>query len=124
MNFFENYYKQIGWVNVVNILTIIEMDNSEVEQIIDASFVFVDETIYENVIQTCVDGFVSNKTNERIDTNDAMEKLFLMLKARHIIPSAVENFSYELTSCERIKSNNPEKEELPKKIAISFTQSK
>lgn len=100
------------------------MDNSEVEQILDASFVFVDEIIYENVVHTCVDGFTSRRTNERLDTDDAMEQLFTMLKARHVIPSEVEDFSYELTSCERIKSNNPEKDELPKKIAISFTQSK
>jgi hypothetical protein len=108
----------------VNILTIIELDNSEVEQILDASFVYVDETVYENVIHTCVDGFIANKTNKHLETDDAMEQLFAMLKARHIIPSTVEDFSYELTSCERIKTNNQEKNELPKKIALSFTQSK
>ena len=108
----------------VNILTIIELENSEVEEIIEASFVFVDEQLYENVVQTCVDGFASKSTNERIDTDDAMETLFNKLKEKGVIPADIEDFSYELTSCERIKSNNPAKEELPKKIAISFTQSK
>lgn len=107
---------------VVNILTIIELDNSEVEKILDASIVFQEEIVFENVTSTCVEGFKCNKTNELLDSDHAMEKVFLMLKANHYIPSQVQDFSYELSSCERIKSNTPEKEELPKMVSISFSQ--
>ena len=108
-------------MNVVEVMTIIELENSEVEEILGAEFVFVEENIYENVVHTCVDGFKKKKNDEFMTTDDAIEKLFLQLKANKIIPSEIEDFSYELSSCERIISMD-EKEELPKKIAISFTQ--
>ncbi|MFS0784613.1 hypothetical protein [Bacillus sp. 1P06AnD] len=109
---------------MLNIMTIIEMDHSEVEHILDASFVFVDETVYKNVIRTCVDGFICNKTKEPIETDDAMEQLFLRLKANRIIPEAVQDFSYELTSCERIESYRDDMEHNPKTLSISFTEIK
>mgnify|MGYP003413995302 FL=1 len=51
-----------------------------------------------------------------------MERTFLMLKANGIIPKDVQDFSYEVYSSERIKQNDPEKEELPKTITVSFSQ--
>ncbi|WP_050613982.1 hypothetical protein [Bacillus testis] len=109
---------------MLNIMTIIEMDHSEVEHILDASFVFVDETVYKNVVHTCVDGFLCNKSQSPIDTDDAMEQLFLRLKAKSVIPDSVQDFSYELASCERIRPTNSLKEEPLKTIAISFTETK
>ena len=108
-------------MNVVEVMTIIELENSEVEEILNAEFVFVEENIYENVVHTCVDGFKKKKNDEFMTTDDAIEKLFQQLKVNNIIPNDIEDFSYELSSCERI-INMDEKEELPKKIAISFTQ--
>ena len=108
-------------MNVVEVMTIIELENSEVEEILGAEFVFVEENIYENVVHTCVDGFKKKKNDEFMTTDDAIEKLFQQLKVNNIIPNEIEDFSYELSSCERI-INMDEKEKLPKKIAISFTQ--
>ncbi|MGM9923566.1 MAG: hypothetical protein ACI35R_04885 [Bacillus sp. (in: firmicutes)] len=106
----------------MNILTIIELDNSEVEEILDASFVFEEEALYENIVSTCVAGFQCRKTNKLLDSDEAMEQLFLRLKARHYIPEAIQDFSYELSSCERIRSNTQESDTWPKMVSISFTQ--
>lgn len=108
----------------MNIMTIIELDNEEIEKLIDASLILVDETVYENLVHACVEGFICNKTNQHIDIDDAMERVFLMLKANRVIPSDVTDFSYEVYSCERIKHSNPDKEQLPNTISISFTQTR
>ena len=108
-------------MNVVEVMTIIELENSEVEEILNAEFVFVEENIYENIVHICVDGFKKKMNDEFMTTDDAIEKLFQQLKVNNIITNDIEDFSYELSSCERI-INMDEKEELPKKIAISFTQ--
>jgi len=113
--------KQTGWVNVVEVMTIIELENSEVEEILDAEFVFVEENVYENVVHTCVEGFKTKKNDEFMTADDAIEKLFLKLKVNKIIPNEIEDFSYELYSCERLIGLDAT-DELPKKIAISFTQ--
>lgn len=106
----------------MDIMTIIEMDHSEVEQLLDASFNYVDEIVCENVVRTCVDGFTLINTKESLDTDEGMERLFLMLKARNIIPSSVEEFSYEISSCERIKNYNSDTQVRPKLAIISFAQ--
>jgi len=107
----------------MKITTIIEMENSEVEQLLDVTFVYSEETICENVLQTCVEGLKSNKTNEFLKVEDAMEQLFAILKANYIIQSSVDEFSYELPTCERIKSYNS-KVEIPKQLIITYTQQK
>lgn len=107
----------------MNVITIIELGYKEVEHLLDASLVLVDEMVYENIVHNCVEGFLCRKTNQPIALDDAMERTFLLLKANGIIPKDAQDFSYEVYSSERIKQNDPEKEELPKKITISFSQS-
>ena len=108
----------------MEVITIIELDNAEVEEILDAEFIFVEDNIYENVVHTCVDGFKEKKSGEFITIDDAFEKLFLILKANNLIPNEIEDFSYELSSCERLIRMDAKEDELPKKIAVSFTQTK
>lgn len=107
---------------MMNITTIIEMNYEEVENLLDASLVLVDEIIAENLVHNFVEGFLCRKTNKQIEVDDAMERTFLMLKANGVIPEVVKDFSYEVYCSERMKSNDPEKEELPKTITISFSQ--
>ena len=90
----------------MKITTKIQLENEEVEQLLNVSFVYAEETICENIVQTCVEGLRSNKTNEILDTEEAMEQLFVLLKANYIIPGAVNEFSYEMFTCERIKNSN------------------
>ncbi len=106
----------------MNVMTIIELDYEEVEHLLDASLILVDEIVYENIVHNCVEGFLCKRTNQPIALDDAMERTFLMLKANGIIPKDVQDFSYEVYSSERIKQNDPEKEELPKTITVSFSQ--
>ena len=108
----------------MNITSILEMSHSEVENILDASFIYVDEIVCENVIQTCVDGFTLNNSKENLETDEGMERLFLMLKARNIIPTTVKEFSYEISSCERIKDYNADTQVIPKLAILTFTESK
>jgi hypothetical protein len=108
----------------MNITTIIELDHEEVEELLNVQFVFVEEKIYDNMVHTCVDGFVDNDTKNEMDTDEAMERLFAKLKEQNVIPQDVIDFSYELTSCERVKKMDVEQDDLPKKVAISFLQCK
>jgi len=110
-------------VNDLKITTKIELENSEVEQLLDVSFVYGEETIWENVIQTCVEGLKSNKTNEFLNTEEAMEQLFAILKANYIIPVEIDEFSYEMYTCERIK-NYESNIEMPKKLIITYSHEK
>lgn len=107
----------------MNITTIIELENKEVEEIIGAKMQFVEEHIQENIVHTCVEGFVDEKTNKPIDIDDAVEKLFAELKNKQVISANVEDFSCELPSCERIKHLDEDEFE-PQKVIISYTEVK
>ena len=107
----------------MKITTKIELENSEVEQLLNVSFVYAEETVCENVVQTCVEGLKSNKTNDFLDTEEAMEQLFALLRANYIIPQEVDEFSYELYTCERIK-NYDSHMEIPKNLIITYAHQK
>ena len=107
----------------MKITTKIQLENEEVEQLLNVSFVYAEETICENIVQTCVEGLRSNKTNEILDTEEAMEQLFVLLKANYIIPGAVNEFSYEMFTCERIKNYDCNKE-IPKELVITYAYNK
>jgi hypothetical protein len=104
----------------MNITTIIELENHEVENIAGAKLVFAQEQIEENIIETCVDGFKVEGSENLIPTEDAMEKVFNHLKKDGVIPAKVEDFSFEMPSCERMKRKNDEDIEMPQKIILSF----
>lgn len=108
-------------VYTLNITVIVELENNEVENILGASFLFEKEQIHDNIIHTCVEGFVDNETNEKLDIDEAMEKVFDTLKEKHGLSAAVEDFSYELPSCERIKHVDGN-DEIPQKVMISYTE--
>ncbi|WP_075980547.1 hypothetical protein [Bacillus massilinigeriensis] len=103
----------------MNITTIIEMENREVEQMAGAKMVFVEEKIMEDVVETCVNGFQSEESGKTLDTEDAMQVVFEKLKNEGVIPQNVTDFSYEMPSCGRIKTNG-NNSEIPQKVIISF----
>jgi len=107
----------------MKITTKIELENAEVEQLLNVSFVYAEETICENIVQTCVEGLRSNKTNEILDTEEAMEQLFVILKANYIIPVEVKEFSYEMFTCERIKNYDCNMD-IPKELVITYVHNK
>ncbi|WP_416825258.1 hypothetical protein [Ectobacillus polymachus] len=107
----------------MNITTIIELDNKEVEEMLGAKMKFMEEYIQDNIVNTCVEGFVDVKTNEPLDIDDACEKLFAELQNKQIISSAVEDFSCKLPSCERVKEFG-EEEFKPEKVVISYMEEK
>lgn len=104
----------------MNITTIIELENHEVENITGAKLVFAQEQIDENIVETCVDGFKVEDSEDLIPTEDAMEKVFKQLKKEGIIPAKVEDFSFEMPSCERMKRKNDNEIDLPQKVILSF----
>ena len=107
------------WVKGMKITTKIELENAEVEELLDVTVVYGDETIGEHVVQTCVEGLKCNKTNEDLSIEEAMEKLVAILRANYIIPSEVHEFSYELFTCERFK-NYDSHVEIPKNLIITY----
>jgi hypothetical protein len=104
----------------MNITTIIELENREVEEIAGAKLVFAQEQIEENIIETCVECFQLDDSNEVIATEDAMQRVFDQLKQEGIIPSNVEDFSYEMPSCERLKRKSDSEMDVPQKVILSF----
>lgn len=107
----------------MKITTKIELENSEVEELLDVTFVYAEETVCENVVHMCVEGLKCNKTNEFISTEDVMEQLFAILRANYIIPVEIDEFSYELFTCERIKNYGTCKD-IPKQLIITYTHQK
>lgn len=107
----------------MNITIMIELENKEVEEILGAKMQFIEEHIQENIVHTCVEGFVDANTNEPIDIDDAVEKLFTELKNKNIVSKEVEDFSCELPSCERIKHLDEDEFE-PQKVIISYVEVK
>ncbi|MFB6469286.1 hypothetical protein ACE38V_21360 [Cytobacillus sp. Hz8] len=102
----------------MNITTIIEMENREVEQMAGAKMVFVEEHIMDDVVETCVNGFHSEESGQ-IETEDAMQVVFEKLKDEGVVPKNVKDFSYELPSCGRIKTQD-DNSEIPQKVIISY----
>lgn len=105
----------------MNITTIIELENHEVEDVAGAKLVFTQEQIGENILATCVECFKLEGSNEILEIEDTMQKVFESLKQKGIIPKHIEDFSFEMPSCERIKRKNDyEKKGVPQKIILSF----
>ena len=104
----------------MNITTIIELENKEVESIAGATLVFAQEQIEENIVQTCVECFQFEDSKETITTEDAMQKVFNRLKEEGVIPMKIEDFSYEMPSCERFKRKEADENNLPQKVIISY----
>ncbi|WP_379969553.1 hypothetical protein [Ectobacillus sp. sgz5001026] len=107
----------------MNITTIIELENKEVEELLGARMQFVEEYIQDNIVSACVEGFVDEKTNELISIDDAVEKLFAELQSKKIVSANVEDFSCKLPSCERVKKLGEGKFE-PEKVVISYVEEK
>ncbi|WP_042356596.1 hypothetical protein [Bacillus rubiinfantis] len=104
----------------MNITTIIELENQEVESIVGAKLVFAQEQIEGNIIETCVESLQLNDSNEQISTDEAMEKVFQRLQQQGIIPPNIKEFSYEMPSCERLKSKTDQEAEIPQNIILTF----
>lgn len=104
----------------MNVTTIIELENREVEKMAGAKLVFIQEQIDTNIVETCVDCFKYEGSEDCLDTDDAMEKVFNALKANGLIPEAVKDFSYEMPSCERLRKDVYEEQDMPQKVVLSF----
>jgi hypothetical protein len=104
----------------MNITTIIELENKEVEKITGAKLVFTQEHIEENIVETCVECFKLEDSEECMDTDDAMQLVFEQLKKDGSIPEDVQDFSFQMPSCERIKKDVYEESDMPQKVVITF----
>jgi hypothetical protein len=104
----------------MNITTIIELENIEVERIAGAKLVFAQEQISENIIETCVECFQKEESKEILSTEDGMQVVFDQLKHEGIIPERVEDFSFEMPSCGRLKTKNEQEIVVPQKVIITF----
>ena len=104
----------------MNVTTIIELENREVEKMTGAKLVFTQEQIDTNIVETCVDCFKYEGTEECIPTEDAMQTVFNTLKQEGLIPEKVEDFSYEMPSCERLKKDVYGEQDMPQKVVLSF----
>lgn len=104
----------------MNVTTIIELENREVEKMTGAKLVFTQEQIDTNIVETCVDCFKYEGSDECIPTEDAMQAVFNTLKEEGMIPDKVEDFSYEMPSCERLKKDVYSEQDMPQKVILSF----
>ncbi|MDQ1004262.1 hypothetical protein QFZ28_004662 [Neobacillus niacini] len=104
----------------MNITTIIELENMEVERFTGAKLVFAQEQISENIVETCVECFQVEGSNKTLSTEDGMQLVFSQLKQKGIIPSKVEDFSFEMPSCGQLKTKNEDEIEVPQKVIISY----
>lgn len=104
----------------MNITTYIELENQEVEKIAEAKMVFANEQINEQIVETCVEGFLIESTGEKISSEDAIQKVFDYLKKEGIIPKEVEDFSFEMPSCERLKKSSYEEADMPQNVVITY----
>ncbi len=105
----------------MNITTIIELENHEVEDMTGAKLVFSQEQLAENVFETCVECLKEEESGECIDTETAMMMVFNKLKNQGLVPEKVEDFSFEMPSCGTIKKDMIE-QDLPQKIVISYDE--
>jgi uncharacterized protein YutE (UPF0331/DUF86 family) len=104
----------------MNITTIIELENQEVEEITAAKFVFSQEHINEHVVETCVDYLQAENSNEKIQPEDAMKTVFDHLKQEGIIPKQVEDFSFEMPACGQFKKKSAGEYDIPQKVILSY----
>ncbi|MDP4162190.1 MAG: hypothetical protein Q8906_07150 [Bacillota bacterium] len=104
----------------MKITTIIELENCEVEKMAEAKLVFAQEQIEQNIIETCVEGFQVGDSDTILSTEEGMEKVFIYLKEQGIIPSKVEDFSFQMPSCERLKKKTYCVEDMPQNVILSF----
>ncbi|WP_335870227.1 hypothetical protein [Bacillus sp. 2205SS5-2] len=105
----------------MNIAMIIKLENHEVEELVNVEFVFEEEKLEQNIVHTCVGGFIDKQSKEALDIDDTMEKLFEVLKTKKVIPERVTDFSYELPSCDMVK-NIEGKETIPQNVVISYAE--
>lgn len=104
----------------MNITTIIELDNEEVERMAGAKLVFAQEQIDENIVETCVEYLQGNDSKEMIVPEDAMKMVFDQLKQKGVVPHQVEDFSYEMPSCGQLKKKTQSEYDIPQKFILSF----
>ncbi|CAM3644185.1 hypothetical protein [Mesobacillus zeae] len=105
----------------MNITTIIELENQEVEQITGAKLVFSQEQIDSHIVETCVECFKYEGSGDCLDTEKAMQTVFESLKQKGLIPAEVQDFSFEMPSCEKLKKPEYTEEDMPQKVVLSFT---
>ena len=105
----------------MNITTIIELENQEVEKMIGAKLVFTQEQVDKNIVEMCVDCFKHEGSDECIDIDVAMQIVFDQLKVNGIIPENVDEFSFEMPSCEKLKTAEYRAENFPQKVVLTFT---
>lgn len=104
----------------MNITTIIELGNQEVEGIIGGKLIFAQEQIDDNIIETCVECIQMEDSEEKITTEDGMQRVFDQLKEKGVIPAHIDDFSFEMPSCERLKNSKKAMDNLPQKIILSY----
>lgn len=104
----------------MNTTTIIELENKEVEAITGAKLVFTQEQIEDNIVETCVECFKLDGVEQCMDTDDAMQLVFEKLKLDGVIPEQVQDFSFQMPSCERIKKDIYIESDMPQKVIITF----
>lgn len=107
----------------MHITTYIELGNQEVEQIAGAKMVFATEQVNEAIVETCVEGFEVVATGEKITSEDGIQKVFDYLKGQGVIPQDVEDFSFEMPSCERMKKAVYLEEDMPQNVVITYVLS-
>lgn len=105
----------------MNITTIIELENREVEEMTGAKLVFIQEQIDVNIVETCVECFKYDESGDCLSSEDAMQKVFDTLKQKGLVPAHVEDFSFEMPSCERIKKATYNENDMPQRVILSFT---
>jgi len=104
----------------MNITTIIELENQEAEILAGAKMIFEQEQIDQNIVETCVEGFHANEKEEIISNEEAMQKVFNRLKEDGYIPNSVEDFSFQMPSCERLKKKGLNEQDIPQKVILSY----
>lgn len=107
----------------MHITTYIELENQEVEQITGAKMIFSTEQVYEEIEETCVEGFEVETTGEKITSEDGIQIVFDYLKSKGVIPQNVEDFSFEMPSCERMKKAVHKEEDMPQNVIITYVLS-
>ncbi|SFA81186.1 MULTISPECIES: hypothetical protein [unclassified Bacillus (in: firmicutes)] len=103
----------------MNITTIIELKNDEVEEMAGAKLVFAKEQMDDHIVETCVECFKYTSDGQCIETEVAMEKVFNHLQEKGIIPLHIKDFSFEMPSCEKVKKNS-DMEDIPQNVILSF----
>ncbi|MCQ6280744.1 hypothetical protein [Bacillus sp. EB600] len=104
----------------MNITTIIELENHEVEEMAGAKLVFAQEQIDENIVETCVDYLQANDSKKIISPEDAMSKVFDQLKQKGVVPQQIADFSFEMPSCGQLKKKSQGEYELPQRVILSY----